>query len=432
MRTICVVGTGYVGLVTGTCLAEIGHRVVCVDNDARKIRQLKKNTMPIYEPGLEELVAKNVRARRLSFSTDLKAAVKVSEVIFIAVGTPPRDDGSADLSYVENVACEVARTMRSYKLIVDKSTVPVETGENVETTVRRNLRKNVPFDVASNPEFLREGSAVHDTFHPDRIVVGVKTVRAADLLREIFAPIKAPVVVTDIKSAEIIKHASNSFLAMKISYINAVANICERSGADIEKVAEGMGMDRRIGRSFLNAGIGFGGFCFPKDLEAFYWISRKLGYEFNLLREVIDINRNQRAVLVKKIEDALWNLRGKTVAVLGLAFKPDTDDMRYAPSIEIISALQKEGAIVRAYDPQSAHRARLVLKNVHYAKNPYDAMKGADCAVIVTEWEEFRKLDLKRAAKLLKHPIIIDGRNMFDPAAMKKAGFVYRSMGRGE
>ncbi|MGA2091472.1 MAG: UDP-glucose/GDP-mannose dehydrogenase family protein [Endomicrobiales bacterium] len=432
MRTICVVGTGYVGLVTGTCLAELGHSVVCVDNDIHKIEQLKKNKMPIYEPGLELLVKKNVTSRRLSFSIDLKTAVKKSEIIFIAVGTPPRDDGSADLSYVENVACQIARNMDSYKLIVDKSTVPVETGENVEVTIRRNLKKSVSFDVASNPEFLREGSAVYDTFNPDRIVIGVKTKKAEQLLKEIYAPIKAPVIVTDIKSAEIIKHASNSFLAMKISYINAVSNICERTGADIAKVAEGMGLDKRIGRSFLNAGIGFGGFCFPKDLEAFYWISRKMGYEFNLLKEVMEINKGQRVILVKKIEDALWNLKGKVIGVLGLAFKPDTDDMRFAPSIDIISDLQKAGASVRAYDPQAVKRAQSILKDVIYAKTPYEAARGADCLVIITEWDEFKKMDLKRISKLLKHPIIIDGRNMFDPVVMRELKIVYKSMGREE
>ncbi|MEI8217929.1 MAG: UDP-glucose/GDP-mannose dehydrogenase family protein [Elusimicrobiota bacterium] len=432
MRTICVVGTGYVGLVTGACLAELGHRVVCVDNDVRKIQQLKKNIMPLYEPGLDVLVKNNVKRRRLSFSVNLKTAVKESEVIFIAVGTPPRDDGSADLSFIETVACEIARSMDTYKLIVDKSTVPVETGENVEVTIRRNLVKKIPFDVASNPEFLREGSAIKDTFHPDRIVIGVKSKKAEQILKEIYAPIKAPVIVTDIKSAEIIKHASNSFLAMKISYINAVSNICERTGADIEKVAEGMGMDKRIGRSFLNAGIGFGGFCFPKDLEAFYWISRKMGYEFNLLKEVMEINKSQRILLVKKVEDALWNLKGKNIAVLGLAFKPDTDDMRFAPSIDIIADLQKAGASIRAYDPQSVKRAKLVLKDVTYTKSPYEAAKGADCIVIITEWDEFKEIDMRRMAKLLKHPIIIDGRNMFDPAAMRALGIVYKSMGRGE
>lgn len=430
MRNICVVGTGYVGLVTGTCLAGLGHKVVCIDNDASKITKLKKGIIPIYEPGLDKLVKKNQKARRLSFSTQLKEGVKHSEVIFIAVGTPPRDDGSADLSYVENVACEIARTMQSYKLIVDKSTVPVETGEWVETTVRRNLKKSIEFDVASNPEFLREGSAVHDTFNPDRIVIGVKTKRAETLLREIYAPIKAPVLVTDIKSAEIIKHASNSYLAMKISYINAVANVCEKVGADVEKVAQGMGMDKRIGRQFLNAGLGFGGFCFPKDLEAFYWISRKVGYDFNLLKEVKTINEGQKKLLVKKIKDTVWNLNNKIIGILGLAFKPDTDDMRFAPSIDIIKMLQQDGAKIKAYDPAAMGKARKLLKNVKYGKNAYDVAKGSDCLVILTEWKEFRELDLVKVKKLLKHPIIIDGRNIYDPGKIVKAGFEYKGVGR--
>ncbi|MDI6757878.1 MAG: UDP-glucose/GDP-mannose dehydrogenase family protein, partial [Endomicrobiia bacterium] len=364
------------------------------------------------------------------FVTDIAAAVRKSEVIFIAVGTPPRDDGSADLSYVEKVARDVARAMTSYKLIVDKSTVPVETGERVEETVRRNLKKNIPFDVASNPEFLREGSAVEDTFKTDRIVVGVKSALAEKILREIYAPIKAPMLVTDIKSAEIIKHASNSFLAAKISFINGVANICERVGADVKKVAEGMGLDRRIGKSFLNAGIGFGGFCFPKDVEAFMWISGKLGYDFPMLRAIKEINENQKMLFVKKIEESLWIIKDKTIGVLGLAFKPNTDDMRFAPSIDVIKALQAEGARVKAYDPVSMSKSREVLKNVTYCKDPYETAKGSDCLIILTEWDEFARLNLARVKKLLRHPIILDGRNMFEPDEMKKLGFVYKGVGR--
>lgn len=430
MRNICVIGTGYVGLVTGACMAELGHKVVCVDNDISKITLLKKNKIPIYEPGLEEIVRKNTKNKRLSFTSQLKDAVKKFEIIFIAVGTPPRDDGSADLSYVETVARDIAESMDCYKLIVDKSTVPVETGEWVEMTIKRNIKKNVDFDVASNPEFLREGSAVYDTFNPDRIVIGVKTKKAENLLKEIYSPIKAPVLVTDIKSAEIIKHASNSFLAMKISYINAVANLCEKTGADVAKVAEGMGMDKRIGKSFLNAGIGFGGFCFPKDLEAFYWISKKQGFDFKLLKEVKEINEQQRLLLVKKIEDAVWNLKGKTIGILGLAFKPDTDDMRFAPSIDIIGKLQEHGALIQAYDPAGMGKAKQVLKNISYQKNSYDTAKGADCLVILTEWNEFKELDLTKIKKLLKHPIIIDGRNLFEPSQMKKLNIDYKCIGR--
>ena len=296
-------------------------------------------------------------------------------------------------------------------------------------TIKRNLKKSIPFDVASNPEFLREGSAVYDTFNPDRIVVGVKSKRAEDLLREIYAPIKAPMLVTDIKSAEIIKHASNSFLAMKISFINAVANVCERAGADVRKVAEGMGYDKRIGKAFLNAGIGFGGFCFPKDLEAFSWISRKLGYDFTLLKDVMKINEDQRKLMVKKIEDALWITKGKTIVVLGLAFKPDTDDMRFAPSVEIIKMLQEQGARIRAYDPQAMANAKKLLTGVTYCKNSYEAVKGADCIAIITEWKEFKELDMKKVKKLLKYPVIIDGRNIYDPQQMTKMGFVYKSIG---
>lgn len=430
MRNICIIGTGYVGLVTGTCLAELGHNVICVDNDTSKIALLKKNKTPIYEPGLEDLIKKNVKSRKLSFTTQLKEGVKKSEVIFIAVGTPPRHDGSADLSFVENVALEIARNMSSYKLIVDKSTVPVETGNWVEVTIKRNLKKDIPFDVASNPEFLREGSAIHDTFHPDRIVIGVSTKRAETLLREIYEKIQAPVVITDIKSAEIIKHASNSFLATKISFINAVANICERAGADVLKVAEGMGMDKRIGASFLNAGIGFGGFCFPKDLEAFLWISSKLGCEFNLLKEVKTINENQKELLIKKIEDSVWIIKDKTIAVWGLAFKPDTDDMRFAPSIDIISMLIERGAKVKAYDPVAMPKAKKIIKNITFSKNQYDAVKGADCLVILTEWNEFKTADLARIKKLLKHPIVIDGRNIYSGINMKKIGFTYKGVGR--
>jgi UDPglucose 6-dehydrogenase len=322
--------------------------------------------------------------------------------------------------------------MQSYKLIVDKSTVPVETGDKVEITIRRNLKKNIPFDVASNPEFLREGTAVHDTFYPDRIVIGVKSSRAEKLLKEIFKPIKAPVLVTDIKSAELIKHASNSFLAMKISFINAVSNICERSGADVKKVAEGMGHDRRIGKSFLNAGIGFGGFCFPKDLEAFSWISKKLGYDFNLLKEVMKINEEQKHLLVKKIEDTLWILKDKNIAVLGLAFKPNTDDMRFAPSIDIIKMLQEHGAKIKAYDPQAMEKAKKILKKVAFCGDPYETARKADCLVIVTEWDEFKKINLNKIKKLLNQPIIIDGRNIFNPSDMKKEGFIYKGIGMPE
>ncbi len=427
-----MIGTGYVGLVTGGCLADLGHEVVCVDIDQEKIAKLKKGLIPIYEPGLEELVKRNAKEKRIAFTTSLKEGVKKASVVFIAVGTPPKENGEADLTFVENVAKEIARCMTSYKLIVEKSTVPVETGEWVRRTVKANNARKVEFDVASNPEFLREGQAINDFMHPDRIVIGVESKRARELLLELYKPLKATMVVTDIKSAEIIKHASNSFLATKISFINAVSNICEKAGADIEKVAEGMGLDRRIGRNFLNAGIGFGGFCFPKDLSAFIKISEKLGYDFGLLKEVERINAFQKQLLIKKINDNLWIVKGKTIAILGLAFKPDTDDIRFAPALEIIEALRAEGAEIRTYDPQAMKKAKQALKGVTFCETSYEAAKGADCLVIVTEWNEFKELDFKKIKKLLKQPLIIDGRNIYDPAALEKLGFKYVCIGRSK
>ncbi len=425
---LAVVGTGYVGLVSGVCFAEWGHQVVCVDNDAAKIDMLKKGQIPIYEPGLKELMDKNLA--RLSFTTSIEEATDKSDIIFIAVGTPPRPNGEADLSAVEKVAAAVARQMKSYKLVVEKSTVPVQTGDQVKRTMAVNNLNQVEFDVASNPEFLREGTAIEDSLKPDRVVFGTDSERARKLLLELYSPLGCPIVATDIQSSELIKHASNSFLAMKISFINAVANVCERSGANVEQVAEGMGLDRRIGRSFLNAGIGFGGFCFPKDLQAFIRISEKLGYDFRLLKAVEGINEDQKRLFVKKIEELVWNIQGKTIGILGLAFKPNTDDMRFAPSIDIIEALQKDGAHVKAYDPVAMERAKQVLKNVEYCSNPYDVAKEADCLVLVTEWDEFKKLDLARVKSLMKVPALADGRNLYDPARMKELGFIYRSIGR--
>jgi len=427
---ICVIGTGYVGLVTGACFAELGNKVTCVDIDKEKINHLKKGVVPIYEPGLAELVRKNQKRRRISFTTDLKEGVRSSAVIFIAVGTPPKDNGEADLTYVENVSRQIAECMRSYKLIVEKSTVPVETGERIKYTVEINNRNKVDFDIASNPEFLREGSAIHDFMHPDRIVIGVESKGARELLVELYKPLKAPLVVTDLRSAEIIKHASNSFLATKISFINAISNVCERTGADVKKVAEGMGLDKRIGRSFLEAGVGFGGFCFPKDLGAFIHICEKVGYDFGLLRETEKINEAQKRLLVKKIHDVLWIVKGKTIGVLGLSFKPNTDDIRFAPSLDIIAALQQEGAKIKAYDPKAMEKAAAVVKNVKFCKNAYEAAKDANCLVVVTEWDEFKKLDLKKIKKVLRQPLLVDGRNIYEPEAMKALGFKYVSIGR--
>ena len=427
---VAIIGSGYVGLVTGSCLADINHKVICVDNNKAKIDMLKKGKMPHYEPGLEKIVKKNTKAKRLSFTTDLKAAIKGSDVVFIAVGTPPKQDGSADLSYVENVARQIAETMDSYKVIVEKSTVPVETGVWVKKTIKLYNKKNVPFDVVSNPEFLREGSAVKDFMNPDRIVVGVESKKAEQIMRDLYKPIKAPLIVTDIKSAEIIKHASNSFLATKISFINAVANICEKTGADVEKVSEGMGKDSRIGPRFLNAGIGYGGSCFPKDVDAFVKISEKIGYDFKLLKEVQAINKAQRDLFVKKVHDALWIVKEKTIGIWGLSFKPDTDDMREAPSIDVINALQNEGAKIKAYCPGAMENAKSLLKNVEFCKGPYEVCKDSEALVILTEWDEFKRADLKKVKALMKNPLIIDGRNMFEPKEMRAMGFDYRCIGR--
>lgn len=427
---VCMIGTGYVGLVSGTCFADIGHEVICVDNDKRKIDVLKKGGIPIYEPGLNELVKKNVDAGRLSFTTDTREGVDSALFVFIAVGTPPKDSGEPDLSSIEQVATEIGAAMRDYKIIVEKSTVPVQTGRWVRTVVERFSRHSKEFDVASNPEFLREGSAINDFLHPDRIVLGVESDRAAEKLLELYKPIDAPKIVTDIASAELIKHASNSFLSTKISFINALSVICEKSSADILKVAEGMGLDKRIGRDFLNAGAGFGGFCFPKDLRAFIGISAKMGYDFRLLKEVENINEEQMLSVVKKTENILWNLRDKKIGILGLAFKPNTDDMRFAPSITIIRALQKEGAAIKAYDPVAVERAKVIMPDIEYCKSPYDVAMDVDAIVLVTEWDEFEKLDLHKIKDVMRQPVFVDGRNLFDPQKMKELGFIYTGIGR--
>ncbi|HBL17191.1 MAG: UDP-glucose 6-dehydrogenase [Elusimicrobia bacterium GWA2_69_24] len=433
-HSICVVGTGYVGLVTGACMAEVGHRVVCVDSDRSKIKLLRSGRCPIHEPGLLPIIKKNVAAGRLVFTTSIAQGMRRrdgdADVAFIAVGTPPKPDGSADLTFVEAVAAEIATSMRDYAVIVDKSTVPVETGTWVEKTVRRVNKHRVPFDVASNPEFLAEGTAVHDTMHPDRIVFGVSSPRAEKVLREVYAPFRAPVLVTDVKSAELIKHASNSFLATKISFINAVSRVCEAVGADVSLVAQGMGLDKRIGSSFLRPGLGFGGFCFPKDLEAFYWIAKQKGYDFGLLREVTEVNKTQKDWVTRHLESELWNLQGKRVAILGLAFKPNTDDLRFAPSLSIISDLQARKVRIAVHDPIAMPKARGLLKGVTFAKDPYAAAKGADCLILVTEWGEYQDLDLRRIQKLMANPFILDGRNLFDPILVRGLGFVYRSVGR--
>jgi len=427
---IAIIGAGYVGLVTGACFAELGNKVICVDSDPEKIALLKKLKMPFFEKGLDKMVKKNAAAGRLVFTDKIDYAVKKSLVIFICVGTPPRVGGEADLSYVENVAAQIARSMTSYKLIIEKSTVPVETGSWIERTVKISNKKGIKFDVASNPEFLKEGSAIEDFMHPDRIVIGAEAKKAKDILTRLYSPITAEIVITDIKSAELIKHASNSFLATKISFINSIANICERTGADIEKVSYGIGLDHRINKAFLKSGIGYGGFCFPKDLDAFIHISEKMGYDFSILKAVRKVNEGQKELFLKKIEKELWILKDKSIGVLGLAFKPDTDDMRFAPSIDIIDSLTAAGARVRAYDPRAMEKAGNILKGVTFCKDVYEAAKESDALLILTEWREFKDMNLSRVKKLLKNPLIIDGRNIFDPAKMHKLGFKYISIGR--
>jgi UDPglucose 6-dehydrogenase len=427
---LTIIGTGYVGLVTGTCFAEVGHQVVCVDNDAAKIKFIQAGGIPIYEPGLEELVKKNVAAGRLSFTDSTAEGVQKSDVIFIAVPTPPQPDGSVDLSFIERVARDIAAAMTDYKIVVDKSTVPVKTGDKVSETIKRYCKAKVEFDVVSNPEFLREGFAVGDLMKPDRVVIGVGSQRPVAAMNEIYKPFNAPIVVTDINSAELIKHAANSFLALKISYINAIANVCEAAGANVQEVAQGIGLDERIGRRFLNAGIGFGGSCFPKDLSAFIKISEQVGYDFRLLKEVQRINSEQMDRFVKKITDTLWVLKDKTIGVLGLAFKQNTDDVRSSPAIELCQRLQKEGATLRVHDPKAMEKARTILKNVTYVDDINAVAEGCDAIVIATEWDEFKKLDLERAKKSLTHPILFDGRNLFDHEEMKRLGWIYKSVGR--
>jgi len=427
---IAVIGSGYVGLVSGACFAALGHDVICVDIDSKKIAGLRKGILPIYEPGLGELVRKGIQKKKLSFTTDLKTATRRATVFFIAVGTPPRANGEADLTFVENVARTIAQEMRDYKLVVEKSTVPVQTGEWIAKTLKRFARKGVPFDVASNPEFLREGSAVSDFMHPDRVILGVETEAARNLLTEIYKPLRCEILVTDIKSAEIIKHASNSFLATKISFVNAISVVCDAVGADVVQVARGMGLDRRIGKAFLSPGIGFGGFCFPKDLAAFVRISEKVGYDFELLRAVQKINEDQKTFFLKKIEDAIWNVGSKTIGIWGLSFKPNTDDMRYAPSLDIIARLQEMGAKIRAYDPHAMPKARKLLKGVTFCKNAYEVCRGSDCLVVLTEWDVFKSIDLSKIRKLLSHPVVVDGRNVYDPQKMTRLGFKYFSVGR--
>ncbi|MDA8169941.1 MAG: UDP-glucose/GDP-mannose dehydrogenase family protein [Nitrospiraceae bacterium] len=432
---IGIIGTGYVGLVTGACFAEYGLNVTCVDRDEEKIKALKKGKIPFYEPGLEELAEKNFKKGRLAFTTNISEAVNSSLVIFIAVGTPPRGDGSADLKYVEEVAREIAGHLEGYKVIVTKSTVPVGTGKRLKSIIGGALRgKNIHFDVASNPEFLREGAAIEDFMRPNRVVIGAESPQAAAILQDLYRPlylIETPIVVTGIETAELIKYAANSFLATKISFINEMSRLCEKVGADVHVVAKGIGLDRRIGPKFLHPGPGFGGSCFPKDTKALVTLAQENGMELKIVKAAIAANEDQKLFMVEKMKSVLNPLGEKTIAVLGLAFKPNTDDMREAPSIDILNALVAEGARIKAYDPVAAATAKKVLpKEVVYAKDAYEAVIGADAVAILTEWNELRNLDLGQIKKLLKNPNFFDLRNVYDPQKMKEAGFNYHSVGR--
>jgi len=428
---IGIIGSGHVGLVTGACFADLGHDVHCIDSDEKKIRLLKKGGCPIYEPELHDLIKRSVLQKRLRFSHRIRDAVENCDILFICVGTPTKETGETDLSAVTQVAEQIAHHMKKYTLIVEKSTVPVETCLHIKKVIQKKLKRKIAFDVASNPEFLREGSAVQDFFVPDRIVIGVDSKKAEELLRIVYRPFRAPILVTDPKSSEIIKHASNSFLSTKISFINAIARLCDAVGADVGKVAEGMGLDPRINRSFLNAGLGFGGFCFPKDLAAFIHIAEKNGVEFNLLKDVLTINHEQKMYFVRLVEKMLGSLKGKKLAVLGLSFKPNTDDMRFAPSLDIIPALQKRGAQISAYDPVAIAESRTYFKQVKFTSSVYEACRKVDGILILTEWREFQEMDLNRIRKIVKKPVIIDGRNMYDPQVMRENGFKYQGIGKG-
>jgi len=428
---IAVIGTGYVGLVSGTCFAEIGHRVICVDRDESKIERLRRAEIPIYEPGLQELVAANLAAGRLSFTTDSEAAVREADIVYVAVGTPPMEDGDVDRSQVKAALIQIASAMDSYKLIVMKSTVPVGTGRWAEDLIRKFQSIPYPFDVVSNPEFLREGSAIYDTFHMDRIVIGAANEQAGRRIAQQQAAFRAPVVLTSRESAELIKYAANAFLATKISFINEMSIICEKVGADVSDVARGMGMDRRIGTHFLQAGIGYGGSCFPKDTRAQLKIAENVHYDFKILRSVIEVNRLQRIRFAEKIEAILGgDVFGRTIAVMGLAFKPNTDDLRDAPALDIIRYLIGKGASIRAYDPIATLGAAKLLPRAALFTDPYEAIRGADVMAVTTEWDTVKELDLARVRSLLRTPTIVDGRNIYNPIEMAEMGFDYCCVGR--
>jgi len=431
MKKICVLGTGYVGLVTGTCFADLGNQVTCVDIDADKIQKLNDGIMPIYEPGLEEMVKRNYQAGRLRFTTSYPEGVSTAEFVFISVDTPSGIEGEADLKYIRSAAESLAEVMDHPLIIVNKSTVPIGTGDFVADMLQRKLKEDIPFSVVSNPEFLREGSAVYDFLYPDRVVLGSTDREAAERVAQLYLPLRTRIIITDMRTAEMIKYASNAFLATRISFINEIASICERLGADIKEVAAGMGYDKRIGHAFLDAGLGFGGSCFPKDVKALEYMASIHGCHPQLLRAVMEINRDQRRQVIQKLRTLLGPLRDHTIGILGLSFKPNTDDMREAPAIEIIHLLQNEGAQIRAYDPVSMKNARHMLKEVTLCDDPYSLAEGCDALVIATEWNEFKQLNLLRIKEVMRRPIIIDGRNIYDPENLQAYGFIYRGIGRG-
>ncbi|RLB44335.1 MAG: UDP-glucose 6-dehydrogenase [Deltaproteobacteria bacterium] len=431
---ICMVGVGYVGLVSGTCFAEFGNRVVCVDKDQEKIRSLEQGRIPFFEPGLEEILKRNRSAGRISFTTNLEEALNESLVVFIAVGTPSREDGAADLTYVFEVASEIGKYMKGYKVIVTKSTVPVGTAKKIKEIIRSSQEREIPFDVVSNPEFLREGSAVEDFMRPNRVVIGSDSEQAAAIMKDLYSPlylIETPFVLTNLETAEMIKYAANAFLATKISFINEMANICELVGADVHHVAKAMGLDRRIGPKFLHPGPGFGGSCFPKDTKAIAHLGASLGYRLHIIESVIKVNENQVARMVDKMERALGNLKGKHIGVLGLTFKPNTDDIRESPAIKIVTSLLDKGASVSAYDPAGMDAAKAILNKVRFAADAFDAAQGADALAIITEWNEFRHLDWDRMKQVLKKPVVFDLRNIYEPHRMRSRGFEYHCVGRG-
>lgn len=431
---IGVIGTGYVGLVTAVCLADLGHDVVGTDVVADKIDKASRGISHIYEPGLEELLKANLKKGTLNFTPDLDKAIQSSDILFVSVNTPQKEDGSADMTFVESVARKIADNLNDYKVVVEKSTVPVKTSMWIKKTITSCKKKDVDFDVASNPEFLREGSAVSDFLNPDRIIIGVETEKARDILVKVYEKFKDRILVTNIDTAELIKHASNSYLALKISYINLIAELCEKTDADVNQVAKGMGFDPRIGSQFLKAGLGYGGSCFPKDIRALAKIGEDLGVNMNLLREADRINLDRIDSFVEKAKKALWILKDKKIAVLGLAFKPETDDIREASSIKIIKKLLDEGSFLRLYDPRAMENMREIFPEeppqISYVKSPYEAVKEANALLIITEWDEFKELDLKKIKEVMDNPIIIDGRNVYDPSEVRELGFEYYSIGR--